>query len=114
TLIEGRPVTAADLLRYYVDPLTMTIHENGEADLLYRNDGLGHFTPVSWTDRTFLDEEGGRAPNPYDWGLSVMFRDLNNDGAPDIYVCNDNESPDRIWLNNGRGRFRALARLALR
>jgi len=47
-------------------------------------------------------------------GLSVMFRDINGDGAPDIYVCNDFQSPDRIWINDGRGRFRALPDLAVR
>jgi len=43
-----------------------------------------------------------------------MFRDLNGDGVPDMYVCNDFNSPDRIWINDGRGHFRALPRLALR
>ncbi len=43
-----------------------------------------------------------------------MFRDMNGDGAPDIYVCNDFQSPDRIWINSGKGRFQALPRLALR
>ncbi len=42
-------------------------------------------------------------------------RDLNGDGAPDIYVCNDfNYSPDQIWINDGTGRFRSLPRLAMR
>ena len=36
------------------------------------------------------------------------------DGAPDIYVCNDFKSPDRIWLTDGKGHFRALPRLAIR
>ena len=43
-----------------------------------------------------------------------MFRDLNEDGAPDIYVCNDFHSEDRIWINDGHGRFRATPPLALR
>jgi len=34
--------------------------------------------------------------------------DLERDGAPDIYVCNDFSSPDRIWINQGRGRFQAV------
>src|SRR5205814_30339 len=45
---------------------------------------------------------------------SVMLRDMNGDGAPDIYVCNDFHSPDRIWINSGKGQFRAIPRLALR
>ncbi len=94
---------------------TFDYDENGEPDVLLRNDGGGNFTPVSWTDGTFLDESGHAltAP-PYDWGLSVMFRDFTGDGAPDLYVCNDFKSPDRIWVNDGRGRFHPLPALALR
>src|SRR5262249_25446141 len=51
---------------------------------------------------------------PRDWGLTVAFRDLNGDRAPDIYVCNDFHTPDRTWINDGHGRFRALPRLGLR
>jgi len=89
--------------------------EHGEVDILYRNQGKGRFQPVSWTDGTFLDEEGQPiAKPPHDWGLAAMFRDLNDDHAPDLYVCNDFHSPDRIWINDGHGRFRAISRLALR
>ena len=94
---------------------TFDYDENGEADVLLRNDGGGNFTPVSWTGGTFLDVSGqALAAPPYDWGLSVMFRDFTGDGTPDLYVCNDFKSPDRIWVNDGRGRFHPLPSLALR
>jgi len=32
----------------------------------------------------------------------------------DLYVCNDYWTPDRLWLNDGKGRFQAAPRLALR
>ena len=89
--------------------------ELGEPDILYLNDGHGRFTPESWTDGRFVD--AAKRPltaAPKDWGLSVMLRDMNGDGAPDIYVCNDFSSPDRIWINDGRGRFSPLPGLALR
>ena len=89
--------------------------EYGEPDILYLNDGRGHFTPASWTDGTFLDEAGRRLSGPpLDWGLTVTFRDLNGDGYPDLYVCNDYWTPDRIWINDGKGHFRALDKVALR
>ncbi len=89
--------------------------ELGEPHILYRNDGHGRFRAVSWTDGTFLDEDGRPLPAaPREWGLSAAFRDLNGDGLPDLYVCNDFQSPDRVWLNDGQGHFRALPRLALR
>ncbi len=89
--------------------------ENGEPHILYRNDGHGHFTPVPWTGGTFLDEDGRPLSGPpLDWGLTAAFRDLNGDGFPDLYVCNDFHSPDRIWINDGHGHFRALPTLAIR
>ena len=88
--------------------------ETAEPDLLYRNDGKGKFTPVSFTDGTFRDEEGKPVPELKEWGLMVRFQDMDDDGDPDIYVCNDFESPDRIWMNDGAGRFRAIPKLALR
>jgi hypothetical protein len=92
--------------------------EHGEPDQLYLNDGKGRFTPVSWTSGAFLDEDGKPlAAAPKDWGLSAMFRDMDGNGSPDLYVCNDFWSVDRIWLNEsraGRIRFRAAPRLMLR
>src|SRR5947199_2663228 len=90
--------------------------EKGEQDFLYLNDGKGRFAPVSWTAGGFLDEDGKplTAP-PTDWGLSVTFRDINDDGLPDIYVCNDFFYwPDRIWISDKARRFRAIPRLAVR
>jgi hypothetical protein len=113
--VNDRPVTEPDLVGRFALAENHKIVEFGEADALYLNDGKGGFTVVSFIDGSFLDEDGKplTAP-PYDWGLSVMFHDLNGDGWPDIYVCNDFNSPDRIWINDAQGRFRALARLALR
>jgi hypothetical protein len=89
--------------------------EYGEPDVLYLNDGHGRFTPVSWTEGAFLDEEGKRLTNaPLDWGLTASFRDINGDGYPDLYVCNDYWTPDRIWMNDGHGHFRAADKLAFR
>jgi len=83
--------------------------EKGEPDVLYLNNGAGQFKPVSWTGGAFLNENGQPLLTaPEEWGLSVMIRDFNGDGAPDIYVCNDfSFSRDRFWLGDGQGRFRA-------
>ncbi len=91
------------------------VREFGDPDILYLNDGHGHFTPVSWTGGRFLDEEGRplRQP-PLDWGQTAAFRDLDGDGSPDLYVCNDYWTVDRIWMNDGQGIFRAIAPAALR
>ncbi len=121
-LIDGRPLTDPDLTNRFIFQLqaadgkiTLGKEEVGQVDALYHNDGQGRFHAIPWTGGAFLDEDGKTllAP-PRDWGLSVMFRDLNGDGLPDLYVCNDFRTPDRIWWNQGQGRFRAAPRLALR
>jgi enediyne biosynthesis protein E4 len=89
--------------------------EFGEPDSLYLNDGKGKFAPMPWISDYFSDEDGKPLPGiPADWGLTASFRDINGDGAPDLYVCNDYWSPDRIWIGDGMGKFRAIDRLAIR
>ncbi len=88
--------------------------ENGEPDVLYLNDGKGHFRDVTNEEGRFLDEDGQPMDMPRDWSLSVQFRDLNGDGSPDIYVCSDFSTPDRIWLNDSTGHFRLAPKLTLR
>ena len=115
TAIDGVPLTSPELTnRYFVDA-ERTVRELGEPDVFYRQDRPGHFTPVPWTEGAFLDEAGRplKLP-PYDFGLSVALRDLDGDGHLDIYVCNDLFPPDRIWLGDGHGRFRAMSNLAVR
>ena len=113
--INGMSLEAANSVGRFTLKTNGKILEHGQADRLYLNDGIGRFTPVSFTAGAFLDEDGQRlAKPPYDWGLSAMFRDMNRDGRPDLYVCNDFESPDRIWINQGKGVFRAIDRLAIR
>ena len=89
--------------------------EVGEPDRFYLGDGKGHFVEQAWTSGRFLDFDGKALLQPLrDWGLSAQFRDINGDGSPDLYVCNDFFSPDRIWLNDGQGHFRPIPGQAVR
>jgi len=90
------------------------LEELGEPDQLWINQGRGFFQPAPWGSPTFLDEAGQPVAEPWEFGLAVQMRDINDDGAIDIYVCNDFQSPDRIWINQGNGQFRALAHKAMR
>jgi hypothetical protein len=123
TMIDGRPPTDPEWTNRFKFKIEIGeggrgkfAHEElGQPDLFCLNNGKGHFLPVPWTGGTFLDEDGQPLTEPpFDWGLSVMFRDFDRDGTPDLYICNDFRSPDRFWLNNGRGQFSAVPRLALR
>ncbi len=107
TIIQGRNAKRLKIINGI-------LHELGEPHILYLNDGKAHFTPVDWSN-TFVDEQGlALSESPWDQGLSVMIRDLNEDGFPDLYVCNDTTMPDRIWLNNGHGKFHAASNAAIR
>jgi hypothetical protein len=111
---DGRSVVPAALTNRLVIQDGQLL-QYGEPDVLYLNNGKSGFTPVPWTGGNFLDEDGrplGRAP--LDWGLSAGFRDIDGDLDPDLYVCNDFWTPDRLWLGDGNGGFRAAPRLALR
>jgi len=82
------------------------VSELGELDELYLNTG-GVFEKVTDSEQVFLDEEGNPLGLQRDWGLTAKFQDINDNGLQDLYVCNDFHTPDRIWLNQGDGTFKA-------
>ncbi len=66
------------------------------SDKLYRNDN-GKFTNVS--------DEAGLVSNVLGFGLGVAISDINNDGWLDIYVSNDYNEQDYLYINNQDGTF---------
>ncbi|MFQ3169809.1 MAG: hypothetical protein ACI8QI_002389, partial [Limisphaerales bacterium] len=88
--------------------------EFGEPDAFYLNDGHGVFERVPWSAGRFVQANGQPFAEPLDFGLSVQMRDINGDGFVDIYVCNDFQTPDRFWLNDGTGKFREAGPEAVR
>ena len=88
--------------------------ELGESDAFYLNDGLGVFQRVPWGSGRFVRADGQPVAEPLDFGLCVQIRDINADGFVDIYVCNDFQTPDRFWLNDGAGKFREAGPEAVR
>jgi len=89
--------------------------ELAEPDELYINDGMGQFAPVDWTGGAFVDASGAALTSvPKDWALTARFHDVNGDGHVDLYVCNDFESEDILWLGDGNGTFRMASPETLR
>ena len=68
----------------------------GGRDVFYRSDSSGSFREAS--------EASGLLDAPAAYGLGVVAGDVNNDGAPDLYVANDSV-PAFLFINTGRGRF---------
>lgn len=66
------------------------------ASKLYRNDN-GQFKDVS--------EEAGIISNVLTFGLGLAISDVNNDNWPDVYVSNDFNEPDYLFINNKNGTF---------
>ena len=64
---------------------------------LYQNNG-GKFTDVS--------EKSGIINNVLSFGLGVAVSDLNGDGWSDLYISNDFNEDDYLYLNNKDGTFR--------
>ncbi len=114
TYVNGEPTTTPRLRNRFVVSSTGRLRELPEVDGLYLNEGGGRFRPIQFVPGTFRDAAGNPLPAARDWGLAAMFRDLNGDGFPDLYVCNDNPSPDRVWINTGKGAFQLLDALKLR
>lgn len=69
--------------------------------VLYRNKGAGVFEDV-----TTVAGLGVVAGN----GLGIGCADFNGDGLMDLYVANDGD-PNRLWINEGKGRFTEQALL---
>lgn len=88
--------------------------QHGEEDEFYINQGDGTFKKILDHQKYFLDEFGNDLGFKPDWGLSAKFQDLNGNGLPDLYVANDFWTPDRIWMNQGDGTFRAVEQQAFR
>lgn len=116
--LDGRPTTEPDLTNRFTMSATGELEESGEPDVLYMNQGGTNLIELDWTGGHFLDEEGQLIKAPLrDWGLAAQFCDINDDGRPDLYVCNDFQSPDRLWINQsspGRVQLRLVSPDALR
>ncbi|MFH5834039.1 FG-GAP-like repeat-containing protein [Halalkalibaculum sp. DA384] len=85
-----------------------TVVEIGEPNKLYINDGSGQFTEVTSEKGRFLKANGEPFTLKPEWSLTARFQDINGDQHPDLYICNDYFSPDRIWINQGNGTFREM------
>ena len=69
------------------------------ADRLYRNDG-GRFVDVSAAAGIRDSDHGVEG-----FGLGAVATDVNLDGCPDLYIANDFQENDFLYINNCDGTF---------
>ncbi len=65
-----------------------------ESDHFFRNE-----------NGVFFDDSQAAGINDFAFGLGVAVEDFNGDGALDIYVSNDFDEGDLLYINNGQGQF---------
>ena len=70
------------------------IFENSVEDLIMIYDGKFKIMPSS----VYFNHE-----RMLNWGLGSIFADINNDGFDDLYVCNDLEGMDFLYMSNSAG-----------
>ena len=73
-----------------------SVKNEAYSDKLYRND-QGKFINIS--------DEAGIISNVLGNGLGLAISDLNNDNWPDIFISNDFNEQDYLYLNNKNGTF---------
>jgi hypothetical protein len=88
---------------------------NGRMDLIvpndklmnsfFRNKGGGKFEEAGFDENVALREDG-----TYISGMGVDFRDLDNDGYPDIVIVALDGETFPIYRNNGKGSFTEVTR----
>ena len=95
-MVDGKPVVLPKYDRYYTLIQTGArrygIDGYGREDYLLVNNGQGRFE-----DRTQESGVFGHGD-----GLSATWFDYDEDGRPDLYVCNDFDEPDR-FVSQQRG-----------
>jgi hypothetical protein len=97
-LVQGSVLMPADQPSQTLFPWRETTEPRGR---LFRNDlitGKDGSRTLKFTDVT---EQSGIRANGY--GMGAIVGDVNNDGWPDLYLCNF--GANRLYLNNGNGTF---------
>ena len=96
------------LINHYTSPL-----KYGEADKMIKTKGIltGDRLYQNRNAKFFdvTEISGITNTNRLSYGLGLSIGDVNNDGWPDVYVANDYEGKDFLYLNNRNGTFADIA-----
>ena len=100
---KGMGVAAAD--SELTGRMDLIIPNDKLMNSFYRNQGGGKFEEVGFEENVALREDG-----VYISGMGVDFRDLDNDGYPDIVIVALDGETFPIYKNTGKGSFIEVTR----
>jgi len=100
---KGMGVAAAD--SELTGRMDLIIPNDKLMNSFYRNQGGGKFEEVAFEENVALREDG-----IYISGMGVDFRDLDNDGYPDIVIVALDGETFPLYKNTGRGSFIEMTR----
>lgn len=127
TFTEKAKEYGLDDYGYSTQAYFLDADKDGDLDMYLLNHAIAQYTPATNEAAAFnfprddkagdkffrnengkfvnISEEAGIKGSPISFGLSASVGDVNNDGYPDIYVCNDFLERDYLYINNGKGGF---------
>ncbi|WP_454803072.1 VCBS repeat-containing protein [Mucilaginibacter phyllosphaerae] len=84
-----------------------TLDEVSVADLMSKPDPESGIRLLKNNNGFFADvtASAGIVNTSLSYGLAAGIADINGDGNPDIYISNDYNVPDRLYISNGKGKF---------
>jgi len=81
------------------------VADDSTPNYLYRNDGNGHFTDISFVSGTAVSGDGGELS-----GMGVAACDYDHSGRFSIHITNFEDQYNSLYRNNGRLDFSDVAR----
>ena len=127
---NGKPQFKESAVQYGLDAATYSIQSafldfdlDGDLDMYLMNHNpqtfaIGDSKSISpFGDKFYVNDNGkfidrteqvGILSSAVAYGLGVGVGDLNNDGWPDIYISNDYDEPDYMYLNLQNGTFKEV------
>ena len=76
------------------------VADDSTPNYLYRNDGKGHFTDISYESGTAVSGDGSEQGS-----MGVAVADYNHTGRFSLYVTNFADEPNTLYRNDGSGNF---------